>query len=64
MRRMESFLKDTNKKYKGRNILIVSHDGPLTLLQAKIMGFSLRETIKEFPLEKRIHKVEIRELNC
>lgn len=61
--RMMSFLKDTDKKYKERNILIVSHDGPLTLLQAKVMGFSLKETIKKFPLEKRIHKGEIRELN-
>jgi len=61
--RMLSFLKDTDKKFKDRNILIVSHDGPITLLQAKIAGFSLKETIKEFPLPKRIHKGEIRELN-
>jgi len=63
LERMMSFLKEINKKYKDRNILIISHDGPLTLLQAKVMGFSLRETIKEFPLAKRIHKGEIRELN-
>jgi broad specificity phosphatase PhoE len=31
--RMEGFLKDTNKKYKERNILIISHEGPLFLLQ-------------------------------
>lgn len=63
LRRMMSFLKDTDKKYKERNILVVSHDGPLTLLQAKVMGLSLKETIKQFPLEKRIHKGEIRKLN-
>jgi len=63
LKRIMSFLKDTDKKYKERNILIVSHDGPLTLLQAKVMGLSLEETIKEFPLGKRIHKGEIRELN-
>ena len=61
--RMMSFLKDTDKKYKGRNILIISSEGPLFLLQGKVMGLSLKETIKEFPLEKRIHKGEIRELN-
>ncbi len=63
LERMMSFLKDVDKKYESRNILIVSHEGPLFLLQGKIMGLSLKETIKEFPLEKRIHKGEIRELN-
>jgi broad specificity phosphatase PhoE len=63
LERMIGFLKDIDKRYKGRNILIVSHEGPLFLLQGKIMGLSLEETIKEFPLEKRIHKGEIRELN-
>lgn len=63
LERMMSFLKDTDKKYKGKNILIVSHEGPLFLLQGKVMGLSLKETIKKFPLEKRIHKGEIRELN-
>jgi len=63
LQRMESFLKEVNKKYKERNILIISHDGPLTLLQAKVMGFTLKQTIEHFPLEKRIHKGEIRELN-
>ena len=61
--RMMSFLKETDKVYKSKNILIVSHEGPLFLLQGKVMGFSLEETIENFPLEKRIHKAEIRELN-
>lgn len=60
--RMMSFLKDTDKKFKNKNILIVSHEGPLFLLQGKVMGLNLKETIKQFPLEKRIHKGEIREL--
>jgi broad specificity phosphatase PhoE len=60
---MMSFLKDADKKFKERNILIISHEGPLFLLQGKVMGFTLNETIKEFPLPKRIHKGEIRELN-
>ena len=61
--RMLDFLKDIDKKYKGRNILIVSHECPLFLLQGKVMGLSIKETIKKFSLEKRIHKGEIRELN-
>jgi broad specificity phosphatase PhoE len=63
LERMMNFLEDTDKKYKGKNILIISHEGPLFLLQGKVIGLSLKETIKEFPLEKRIHKGEIRELN-
>src|SRR3989344_2240901 len=59
--RLINFLKDTDKKYKNKNILIISHEGPLVLLEGKVMGLSLKETIKKFPSEKRIHKGEIRE---
>ncbi len=61
--RMMNLLKETNKKYKDRNILIISSEGPLFLLQGKVEGLSLKDTIKKYPLEKRIHKGEIRELN-
>ncbi len=61
--RMYGFLKDIDKKYKNKNILVVSHEGPLVFLQGKVMGLTIKETIKKFPLEKRIHKGEIRELN-
>ena len=61
--RVTSFLKDVDKKYKGKNILIISHEGPLIFLQGKVMELSLVKIIKKFPLEKRIHKGEIRELN-
>ncbi|MEI7424633.1 MAG: histidine phosphatase family protein [Candidatus Staskawiczbacteria bacterium] len=63
LKRMLDFLKSIEKKYKGKNILIVSHEGPLFLLQGKVMGLSIKKTIKKFPLEKRIHKAEVRELN-
>ena len=52
LRRMISFLKNIDKKYKGQNILIVSHEGPLFLLQGKVMGYSIKKTITKFPLEK------------
>jgi broad specificity phosphatase PhoE len=61
--RMMSFLDEANKKYTKRNILIISHEGPLFLLQGKVEGLNLKQTIKMYPLEKRIHKAEIRELN-
>jgi len=63
LERMLSVIKNLEKKYKDRNILLVSSEGPLFLLQGKVMGLTLKETIKQFPLEKRIHKGEIRELN-
>lgn len=63
LKRVMSFLEDVNKKYKAKNILIVSHEGPLFLLQGKLEGLSLRGTIRGYPSEKRIHKGEIRELN-
>jgi len=63
LERMMSFLRDTDKRYKGKNILIVSHEGPLFLLQGKVRGLSLKETIKQSPSEERIHKGQVRELN-
>jgi len=63
LNRVISFLKDTDKKYKGKTILIVSHEGPLFLLQGKLEGLSIKETIKKYPFGKRIQKGEIRELN-
>jgi isoleucyl-tRNA synthetase len=61
--RMTAVVKDVEKKYKSRNIMLISHEGPLFLLNGKIMGLSVKETINQFPLEKRIHKAEVRELN-
>ena len=63
LERVFGFLKDMDKKYKGKNILIISHECPLFFLEGKVRGFSLAETIKNGPFEKRIHKGELRELN-
>jgi len=63
LNRMWAVAENCEKKYKDRNILLVSHEGPSFLLQGKFMGLSIKQTIKEFPKEKRIHKSEIRKLN-
>lgn len=63
LERMMDFLRETDENYSGKNILIVSHEGPLFLLQGKVMGLTIKETIERFPTEKRIHKAEVRELN-
>jgi len=61
--RMLDFLREVDETYSGRNVLIISHEGPLFLLQGKTMGLTLKETIERFPPEVRPHKAEIRELN-
>ncbi len=61
--RMSGFLKNTDKRYKDKNILIISHEAPLFILEGWIRKFSPLETIKNYPSEKRIHKGEVRELN-
>ncbi|MBI1866150.1 MAG: histidine phosphatase family protein [Candidatus Staskawiczbacteria bacterium] len=63
LKRVSSFLKDVDKKYKNKNILIISHECPLFLLEGKVKGFSLLETIHNNPFKKRIHKSEVRKLN-
>ena len=55
-----------NKKYKGKIIVIISHQAPLLLLMGKIQGKSVKESI--VPLntvfhEKRITKGELIKLN-
>lgn len=42
-KRMYGFAQDIDKKYKGKNILIVSHELPLTLLETTIRGLSRQE---------------------
>jgi broad specificity phosphatase PhoE len=63
LKRVSDFFKEINKKYKNKNILIISHEGPFVFLEGMAKGLSLKETLNKFPLEKRIHKAEIRELN-
>lgn len=61
--RVLDFLREVDQIYSGRNILIISHEGPLFLLQGKVMGLTILETIKKFPPEIRIHKAEIRQIS-
>ncbi len=63
LKRVSAFLKEIDKKYKVKNILIISHQCPLWLLEDKVKGFSLKEGLIKNPEEKRIGKGELRELN-
>lgn len=63
-KRMYDFFKEIDKKYSGKNILIVSHQVPLTLLEGKIKGFSDQEIFEKYLAKggKRIKTGELRKL--
>lgn len=64
LKRVYGFLRDTDKKYKGKNILIVSHECPLWILESKFKGMNLAKALDEIPKEgERIHRGEIKVLN-
>lgn len=63
LERMIDFLKTTERKYKKKNILIVSHQAPLFLLEGYIKDFSLSETVKIILGEKMLKTGESKNLN-
>lgn len=63
-KRMHDFLKELDEKFSKKNILIISHQSPLSLLEWQVEGLSIAEGIKEFPEKTgRIKNGEVRELN-
>ncbi|MBI1984671.1 MAG: class I tRNA ligase family protein, partial [Candidatus Wildermuthbacteria bacterium] len=46
-RRMYGFLKEINQKHSSKNIVIISHQDPLLMLETMVQGFS-REEIVEY----------------
>ena len=62
-KRMTATLYDLEKKYKGKNILIISHDLPLCMLKAGAMGYSeehMTDPVLHLP---SFNNAEIRELD-
>ncbi len=45
-RRMYQFLKEIDKKYQNKNILVISHENPITMLEGAVKGLSKEEIIK------------------
>jgi len=62
VKRVTNFLNEMKEKYSSKNILVVSHQVPLTWLEGKTRGLSDKEVFKKFPKERRIKKGEIRKL--
>lgn len=62
-KRLTSFIKETNKKYRGRNILIVSHQRPITLFEKIIYRYDFKKFVKIIMEKKEIKTGELRKLN-
>jgi isoleucyl-tRNA synthetase len=60
-KRMLNFVKDMEEKYPGKNILIVSHERPITLLEKMIYGYDLEEFTGIIVNKKEIKTGEVRE---
>ncbi|MCX6760554.1 MAG: histidine phosphatase family protein [Candidatus Nealsonbacteria bacterium] len=61
-KRMYDFFKETEKKYEGKNILIVSHQRPLTLLEKAVNNYNLEEFVKIIVGKREIKTGEMRKL--
>jgi broad specificity phosphatase PhoE len=61
-KRMFSFLSETDKKYKNKNILIVSHGRPITLLEKIIHNQDIKKFVKIILEKKEIKTGELRKL--
>ncbi|MFC1663845.1 class I tRNA ligase family protein [Patescibacteria group bacterium] len=62
-KRMYGFLKDIDKMYQGKNILIVSHALPTTLLESVVKGFTSEQIIEYILNSKEIKTGECRKLD-
>lgn len=63
LERVWDFFAEINRKYKNKNILVISHQCPLWILENRIKGLPLEEGLERVPKHKRIGRGEIRELN-
>lgn len=60
--RLSNFMKEMEKKHKGKNILIISHQRPLTLLEKVMCNYSLKKFVKIILEKKEIKTGELRKL--
>lgn len=61
-KRMGDFLKDTETNYQNKNILIVSHQAPLFVFEAIILGISLQRAVNYFTEKKLLSNCELRKV--
>ncbi len=60
--RMMNFLKNVEKKYKQKNILVVGHKRPLTLLEKMVLGWNRKKFIENIVQGREMKNGEIRKL--
>ncbi len=61
---MLSFIKEIDKQYTNKKILIISHGDPLWMLEGIIKGLNNQEILDEIFLKKNYIKVgELRKIN-
>ena len=60
--RLSNFIKETEKRYKGKNILVVGHQRPLTLLEKVTYDHSFKNFVKIIIEKKEIKTGELRKL--
>ena len=60
--RLSNFIKETEKRYKGKNILVVGHQRPLTLLEKVTYNHSFKKFVKIILEKKEIKTGELRKL--
>ena len=61
-KRMSNFIKSMEKKYKGKTILAVSHERPITLLEKVLYKYSLKKLVNIIIKDKEIQTAEVRKL--
>ncbi len=61
--RVYDFLKDVDEQYKGKAILVVSHECPLLILEAAVHDVPLKELFNGSPRHERIERGEVKKLN-
>ncbi|MEK7124516.1 MAG: histidine phosphatase family protein [Patescibacteria group bacterium] len=62
-KRVSDFLNEMELKYKNEDILVISHECPLWILESIIKSMSLEENLKRIKRDERIHKGQVKELN-
>ncbi|MDO8639302.1 MAG: histidine phosphatase family protein [bacterium] len=61
-RRLSSFIKETEKQYQGKNILLVGHKRPFTLFEKIILNLSVKKFVEEIVQKKEMENAELREI--
>ena len=59
---MLEFFKEIDKKYSGKNILIISHEVPLIMLIGAVKKFSNKK-ISEYRKKSKIEVADLRRLD-